>query len=374
MRRAILLFGVAACGELKLTPHAWPDAGGPDAPTDAGPDPVPIDADPRAPDAAPLTACQSMVTYGAGPPHESEVWLAGPDGGGARNLSESAGHDSIAVWSPDGTRVAFESDRDGYIDIWVAPVAGGPAVKATRSIDRILQMEGFEFSPLWSPDGYRLAVTRDDRIWVVLADGSLPTRLSDMTAESGRAAWSPDGARLAFVSGDDLWLVPVDQSASPRNLTATPTQKEDDPIWSPDGTRLAFTRASDIWVAAADGSGAVNLTPLTDSTDRLPRWLPDGTGLVFSSNREGSYKIFRVSTQGGIASRISNHTIPAGVGSGDLVSDVSPDGARVAFTRVTYNPQRQTAAGTVRLDGSDLVTFATGASAPSWSPCMDGGL
>src|SRR5215510_2812814 len=107
--------------------------------------------------------------------------------------------------SPDGRRVAFavtvlSEERDEYLsNIWVVDTAGGEPRRFTAGPRR-------DVEPRWSPDGTRLAFLSERspkeklQLYVMPADGGEPTRLTALEHGVSSAVWSPDGSRLAFVS------------------------------------------------------------------------------------------------------------------------------------------------------------------------------
>jgi Tol biopolymer transport system component len=107
--------------------------------------------------------------------------------------------------SPDGRRIAFvvtslSEERDEYLaNIWIVDAAGGEPRRFTAGPRR-------DVEPRWSPDGTRLAFLSERtpkeklQLYVMPADGGEPTRLTSLENGAGSLAWSPDGARLAFVS------------------------------------------------------------------------------------------------------------------------------------------------------------------------------
>src|SRR6185503_9170858 len=135
--------------------------------------------------------------------------------------------------------------------------------------------------PVWSPDGTKIAFGRktftvNSQIYVMNADGSNPTRITNNSAADSQPSWSPDGTKIAFVSTRDeskgeIYVMNADGSNQTR-LT-TNTEFELDPAWSPDGTKIAFTSTRDfpgvpgnvangfeVYVMNANGSNPTRLT------------------------------------------------------------------------------------------------------------------
>ena len=162
------------------------------------------------------------------------------------------------VPDPPG-KIAFASDRDGNMEIYVMNADGG-------GLTRVTENAAEDTHPTWSPDGTRLAFvsSRDGNkeIYVVGADGSGLTRLTNNTAEDFAPAWSPSltNQQIAFVSHRD--------------------------------------GNDEVYVMAADGSGQTNLTK-NGGDDVDPTYAPSGTLLAFASNRDGDkFEIYRMASDG----------------------------------------------------------------------------
>lgn len=194
--------------------------------------------------------------------------------------------DGEPAWSPDGTKIAFTSDRDafflGELDIYVIDVDGGDPRRLTDA-------PGSHSDPAWSPDGTKIAFASDRNgdfeIYVMNADGGDPVRLTDAVGADSDPAWSPDGTKIAFTSHRDgnaeVYVMNADGS-NPVNLTNHPGS-DSDPAWSYVNEflgvlepRIAFTTDRDgnleVYAMDPDGSDPVNLTndPASDSD---PAWL-----------------------------------------------------------------------------------------------------
>ena len=238
-------------------------------------------------------------------------------------LTNNSADDQYPDWSPDGTKIAFTSDRDGDREIYVIDKDGSNPTRLTNNSAR-------DEHPAWSPDGTKIAFrsTRDGNgeIYVMDRDGSYPTNVTNSGASDRAPAWSPDGRKIAFESDNEIYVMDKDGS-SPTRLTNNNAQDEY-PAWSPDGTRIAFASTRDgnveIYVMNADGSNPVNLTNHSRA-DWTPTWSPDGTKIAFQSHRDGPAEIYVMNADGSNPANLTNDRAY------DWIPDWSPDGTKIAF-------------------------------------------
>jgi len=151
--------------------------------------------------------------------------------------------------SPDGTQVAFASNRDGFWDLYILNLEDGEISRVTNSPD-------YESTPSWSPDNQWLAceIYLDENLEVAIVSlkngDQEPIPLTESLFADHSPAWAPDGRHVAFVSnrgGDsDIWLADLDKTGEERytNLSNTPFSAESHPVWTRDGSKLAWASAA----------------------------------------------------------------------------------------------------------------------------------
>jgi Tol biopolymer transport system component len=211
-----------------------------------------------------------------------EIYVMSADGTNPTNLTNNKAHDNLPAFSPDGERIAFASSRDGNYEIYVMNADGSGQTRLTNS-------PGVDSDPAFSPDGTRIAFVRsqplpsgqglNNEIYVMNADGSEQTPLTDNPSYDGEPTFSPDGTLIAFTSwrmtrqGSDFTPSPdVDvyvmnaDGTNPTNLTNNPGI-DAQPAFSSDGLRIAFTSERDgnreVYMT---NLGGTNQTRLTDDS------------------------------------------------------------------------------------------------------------
>ena len=265
--------------------------------------------------------------------------------------------DGSPAWSPDGTRIAFYSERDGNAEIYVMNADGTGVTRLTRTPAD----EGY---PAWAPDGRTISFDSDrDGNFDVFAmdpDGRNVRPLTRERARDVSATWSPDGRAIVFMSdredgGFDVYRIPADLSAAAARMTRTGSTWF--PVFSPDGRSLAFHVGRDVHTmpvrSSVDGpaSGGEMKRLTTDPANGMyPSWSPDGRRLAFMSWRNGRTEIFTMNADGSEQKRLVS------MERGDAVDPRwSPDGSTIAFVHLPDGMNGSAAIiCTVNADGTAL--------------------
>lgn len=253
-------------------------------------------------------------------------------------------------WSPDGTRIAWS--RQGTIYVMNADGSGKRRLSPAGANAR---------APRWSPDGTKLAYEANLGPWevhVIDADGRRDRRLT-----SGREPWwSPSGQKLSFVRDGDVWTVYSDGSDA-RRLTNDRRGAPTGAVWSPDGARLAAARgdggefkdgcSDGLYVIRTDGSGQTRIARANRCRPSTPQWSPSGDRIAFT---DGDQVV--VSAETGGRREVATGTGPVW----------SPDGARLAFTSVGQETPRVYVASASGAAAGAITPERVSAANPSWSP------
>jgi Tol biopolymer transport system component len=235
-----------------------------------------------------------------------EIYTMNADGSGVRRLTRHRDSDLVPSYSASGHLIAFERFSPGEIS-----VDPGRRDVFLMSADGSAENEVAEGgNPAWSPDGDRIAFEFEGDIYTVDPEGTNRKRL---TLAADDPAWSPDGTKIAFsgvrAGRNDIFVMDPDGTDVQR-LT-NDNLFDEAPAWSPDGTKIAFEKVgqngnAEIGVMNADGSGQARLTS-HPADDRAPAWSPDGTRIAFTSGRDGNAEIYVMSSDGTGQTNVSNH-------------------------------------------------------------------
>jgi pimeloyl-ACP methyl ester carboxylesterase len=246
------------------------------------------------------------------------------DGSDVRQLTNQPGDDYWATWSPDGTQIAFASERDGNFEIYVMNADGS-------NQQRLTMERGDDLEPAWSPDGTKIAYMYYSagraKIYIMDVDGGSRQQLTESEGDNYLPTWSPDGTQIVFVSEQDgnpeIYIIDVEDAlqredtdgGKPRRLT---NNDGDDryPAWSPDGTQISFFSVRDegrgLYVMDVDGSNLKKLTP-ENANVWVSAWSPDGTKIAFTADRDGNREIYVQDVESNILWRLTDNRVMDGI-------------------------------------------------------------
>lgn len=214
----------------------------------------------------------------------------------------TATRDLYPDWSPDGSKIVFQSDRNSGIGQGFHIYIIGSDQKR---LIRITAGESSDQGPVWSPDGTRILYSsyltdENSELFLINSDGTGKKRLTYSLTRDGHAKFSPDGNHVIFNSRRDepggYEIYEMDIVSGQTNRLTTFEGWDTYPDISPDGKRIVWRRVlptggssksgrnSEVFIMDRDGSNVQNLSN-NPAFDGYPSWSPDGEKIVFASNR-----------------------------------------------------------------------------------------
>ena len=248
----------------------------------------------------------SKIAFMSDRDNDIEIYVMEANGSHQKRLTNAPGRDAHPSWSPDGSKIYFQSPRsDPMPQIYVMNADGSGQKQLTQNA-------GFSGVPLCSPDGSKILFQVNEnptlepshwQIYVMNADGSQQTNLSKNAANDQVPRWSADGRRILFfsdISGKDQLYV-MDADGSHRARLTNDAFNNHTGVWSHDGKKIAFTSDRDgaweIYTSDADGSHVLRLTHNAPGLG-LPQWSPDDSHLVFSLPDDENRDIYVMDSNG----------------------------------------------------------------------------
>jgi TolB protein len=215
-----------------------------------------------------------------------EIYVMDNDGRNIVNVTRHPADDWTPAWSPDDSKLAFSSFRDGSWEIYVMDMACLSLPESCPdSLTQITADGNGNLSPVWSPDGSRFAFNSKANgnwdIYTMTTNGSDIRQITTDPANDLAPAWSPDGRLIAFESNRDgnvdIFIVDGNGGVG-QNITNLPLANDHGPTWSPDGQMLVFYSNRegnwDIFTTTLDGQTVINLTQTPTRDEQTPAWRP----------------------------------------------------------------------------------------------------
>ncbi|HMH44978.1 MAG TPA: hypothetical protein VK557_15930, partial [Pyrinomonadaceae bacterium] len=293
----------------------------------------------------------------------TQVWVVAIKDQKSRQYTRGDKSSSAPEWSPDGSMLAFLSDRekDGERQVWMMMADGGEAWSVTSHKGGV---SGFHFSP----NGKRLVLTavdqpskdeedrkkvRDDtmvidhdikmtHLWLFEIDKKEEKRLTEGNYTVSDPQWSPDGTRITYTTrptpkADDgtlseVWMITV---ATREKKKLVDTASSDNARWSPDGKWIAYVGSPDrgagpsttyLYLLSPDGGAPKQLTAKFDLGAGTPVWSSDGKSIYFFTITLEANEVFVADVTTGAVKQLSRR------GGVTQITEISRDGKTVVGT------------------------------------------
>ncbi|MBU0719071.1 MAG: DPP IV N-terminal domain-containing protein [Planctomycetes bacterium] len=270
-----------------------------------------------------------------------DIYIKSVDGVAVTQLTSDPASDVQPVFSPDGTRIAFASDRGGSWDIWVMEVDGGPPVRITEG-------PADEVHPTWSPDGSKLAYCS-----LPAQSGQWELWVTDVAMNSTKRfigfglfpEWSPQGDTILFQRARErdsrmfsIWTITLvdGEPRYPTEVASSPDEALTTPTWSPNAQQIAYTSIGggptddrgrpstdekfDVWIMASDGRERVRLTD-GHTANYAPVFSTSGR-LFFTTKRSGHDNIWSVLPASYAWGAAGNSSLTSNPRSGQMVTEI----------------------------------------------------
>ena len=302
----------------------------------------------------------------------TQIFVIPTSGGKARQYTRGDKSASAPEWSPDGSMIAFLSDRekDGERQVWMMMADAGEAWSVTSHKGGV---SGFRFAP----DGKRLVLTAADQpakdeedrrkvkddtmvidrdikmthLWLFDLDKKEEKRLTEGEFTVTDPQWSPDGTRITYTTRptpkaddgnlSDIWMLTI--ASGEKKKIGVETGSTDTARWSPDGQWIAYTGTPEkeagvstthLYLLPAAGGTAKQLSGKFDLSVGTPVWARDGKSIYFSTNVLEAIEVYQINVASGAVKQISSR------GGSTGITEISRDGKIMVGTSAL--PQQPT--------------------------------
>jgi len=294
----------------------------------------------------------------------TQIWVAPTGQGQTRQYTRGEKNAGSPEWSPDGSMLAFLTDRekDGERQVWMMPADGGEAWSVTSHKGGI---SAFHFSP----DGKQLVFVATDQpakdeeerkkvkddtvlidrdlkmahLWLFNLEKKEEKRITEGDFTVSDPQWAPDSSRITYTVRptpkaddgglSDVWVLSI-ASGEKKKIEDTPASS-DSARWSPDGKWIAYTGSTDpnggvstsyLYLVGANGGSPKQLTSNFNLDAGTPVWSRDGKSIYFNSNVLEANEIFSTDVATGATTQLSKS------GTSINVAEISKDGNTVVGT------------------------------------------
>jgi len=254
------------------------------------------------------TQLQGRIAFQSDRDGSLELYVMNADGSAVSRLTNNPAVDVFPAWSPDGSQIAFSSDRDGFPDIYLINADG-------TNLRRLTNSPSSDILPAWSADGTEIAFVsnRDgnDEIYLINVINGQETRLTNDSSADYFPSWSSDSEWIVFTTERDInpEIYKIRRDGSDLTRLTDDAGDDTNPAWSPDGSLIAFTsnRSGFYELHTMDpiGQNIIKLTDLRSLVDE-PGWSPDSSAISFSSSKEGQKEIYAISADGSGMNRLTD--------------------------------------------------------------------
>ena len=237
-----------------------------------------------------------------------------PEGMPLTRITSGDWDDITPAPSPDGEKIAFASNRNGFWDLYLLDLSSGEVTQLTDTPQ-------YEGAPTWSPDGLFMAFEsyENENLNIVVGPADDPLtdaiRLTTSPTAEYSPAWAPDGRHIAFISDGEVVVANLDQTDGNRfrNLSKTELASEAHPVWSPDGKKLAWASASQslgrsgiyVW------DSAKNTPAIWIGDGNWPAWNPSGDQILTTLAAPNSTYLTTYSLDGKLLQALTPFPAPA---------------------------------------------------------------